>query len=192
MNKYKVAISDTDILINLAKIDRLDLLDLLFDEIIIPQFIYEKELPKNAGKLFGKINTKILDDKSTFKVIDRKKDFVINKLAEPIIDEKYCCIGRGESECAGYASATGTNIIVSDNTSDFKWLEDDYIMLTHNNLLAICVHYKMLNENEAEQIYEQINDTLTRPSTLCFLDVYSKSMARFKRKGWNDILGIKE
>ena len=36
MKKYTAAISDTDILINLAKVDRLDLLSLLFSKIIIP------------------------------------------------------------------------------------------------------------------------------------------------------------
>ena len=61
MKKHKIAISDTDILINLAKIDRLDLLDLLFDEIIIPHYVYDKELSKKAGKLFRKINLKIND-----------------------------------------------------------------------------------------------------------------------------------
>ena len=39
MKKYTVAISDTDILINLAKVDRLDLLILLFSKIIIPFFV---------------------------------------------------------------------------------------------------------------------------------------------------------
>lgn len=191
MKKHKIAISDTDILINLAKIDRLDLLDLLFDEIIIPHYVYDKELSEKAGKLFGKINFKINDDESIFKVVDRKKDFVINKLAEPIIREKYNYIGKGESECAGYASAIGTSIIVSDNTSDFKWLDDEYIMLTHNNILAICVNCNLITNEEAEKIYTSINDTLSYPSNLSFSQVYSKSISRFKKKGWDNILGIK-
>lgn len=191
MKKHKIAISDTDILINLAKIDRLDLLDLLFDEIIIPHYVYDKELSKKAGKLFRKINLKINDDDSIFKVVDRKKDFVINKLAEPIIREKYNYIGKGESECAGYASAIGTSIIVSDNKSDFKWLDDEYIMLTHNNILAICVNRNLITNEEAENIYTSINDTLSNPSSLNFSQVYSKSISRFKKKGWDNILGIK-
>jgi len=36
--RYIGAISDTDILINLAKVDRLDILECLFKEIIIPQY----------------------------------------------------------------------------------------------------------------------------------------------------------
>lgn len=191
MKKYKIAISDTDILINLAKIDRLDLLDLLFDEIIIPHYVYDKELSKKAGKLFGKINSKINKENSIFKVVDRKKDFVINKLAEPIIREKYNFIGKGESECAGYASAIGTNIIVSDNKSDFKWLEDEYIMLTHNNILAICVNFNLITYEEAKEIYTSINNTLSYPSSLNFSEVYSKSINRFKKKEWDKILGLK-
>ena len=190
MKKHKIAISDTDILINLAKIDRLDLLDLLFDEIIIPHYVYDKELSKKAGKLFRKINLKINDSDSIFKVVDRKKDFVINKLAEPIIREKYNYIGKGESECAGYASAIGTSIIVSDNKSDFKWLDDEYIMLTHNNILAICVNRNLITNEEAENIYTSINNTLSYPSSLNFSQVYLKSISRFRKKGWDNILGI--
>ena len=39
MMKYRGAISDTDILINLFKGDCINLLELLFDEIAVPQFI---------------------------------------------------------------------------------------------------------------------------------------------------------
>lgn len=191
MKKYKIAISDTDILINLAKIDRLDVLDLLFDEIIIPHYVYDKELSKKAGKLLRKINSKINQEDSIFKVVNRKDDYVINKLAEPVIREKYKYIGKGESECAGYASAMGTSIIVSDNKSDFSWLEDEYIMLTHNNILAICVNFKLITYEEAEEIYISINNTLSYPSSLNFSQVYSKSINRFNKKGWNDVLGIK-
>ena len=38
--RYIGAISDTDILINLARVDRLGVLEYLFKKIIIPQYIY--------------------------------------------------------------------------------------------------------------------------------------------------------
>jgi predicted nucleic acid-binding protein len=44
--RYTGAISDADILINLAKVNRLDILELLFKEIIIPQFVYDVEIKK--------------------------------------------------------------------------------------------------------------------------------------------------
>lgn len=47
--RYVGAISDTDILINLAKVARLDILEHLFEEIIIPQYIYD-ELCRKAGR----------------------------------------------------------------------------------------------------------------------------------------------
>lgn len=64
-------------------------------------------------------------------------------------------------------------------------------MLTHNNILAICVNGNLLKNEEAESIYTSINGTLSYPSSLNFKQVYSKSISRFKRKGWSDILGIK-
>jgi hypothetical protein len=51
--RYTGAISDADILINLARVNRLDILELLFKEIIIPQFVYNIEIKKNAGRYYG-------------------------------------------------------------------------------------------------------------------------------------------
>ena len=51
--RYSGAISDADILINLARVNRLDILELLFKEIIIPQFAYDIEIKKNAGRYYG-------------------------------------------------------------------------------------------------------------------------------------------
>ena len=46
--RYIGAISDTDILINFAKVNRLDVLEYLFEEIIIPQYIYDFEIKIKA------------------------------------------------------------------------------------------------------------------------------------------------
>lgn len=86
--KYKGAISDADILINLAKVDRLDILDLLFEEIIIPKYIYDNEIKKKAGRYYGAINEVVHMDGSIFKVVDRKKDISINMIARDIIEDK--------------------------------------------------------------------------------------------------------
>ena len=49
--RYTGAVSDADILINFAKVNRLDVFELLFKEIIIPQFVYDIEIKNNAGRL---------------------------------------------------------------------------------------------------------------------------------------------
>lgn len=41
--KYTAAISDTDILIHFAKINKLGVLELLFSEIIVPYFVFDRE-----------------------------------------------------------------------------------------------------------------------------------------------------
>ena len=63
-------------------------------------------------------------------------------------------------------------------------------MLTHNNILAICVNRNLITNEEAENIYTSINNTLSYPSSLNFSQVYLKSISRFKKKGWDNILGI--
>lgn len=41
--RYVGAISDTDILINIAMVDRFDILEYLFEQIIIPQYVFDIE-----------------------------------------------------------------------------------------------------------------------------------------------------
>lgn len=187
--RYVGAISDADILINLARVNRLDVLELLFEEIIIPQFVYDIEIKKNAGKCYGVINQAIHKDGSIFKVVDRKKDISVNILARGIIEDKKKVIGPGESECAGYAQALRIPIIISDNYTEFKWL-DEFITLTHNNILALCVYFGEITKSEAEDIFNQINDKLTRPTGDTFEDQYGKAFIRFERNGWKKYLGI--
>ena len=142
--RYIGAISDADILINLARVNRLDISEILFEKIIIPQFVYDIEIKKNAGKYYGVIYRAIHKNGSIFQVVDRKKDVSINMLARHIIEEKKKVIGPGESECAGYAQALRIPII-SDNYTEFKWL-DEFITLTHTNILALCVYFVRLRK----------------------------------------------
>lgn len=188
--KYKGAISDTDILINLAKGDCLNLLEFLFDEIIIPQFIFDKELSKKAGVSYTKIVQAINNENSIFKVVDRFNDKLINNIAKDIILEKKKLIGPGESECAGYAAALGIPIIISDNYTEFKWLEEEYITLTHRNILTLCVYFDYISKETAKDMFNNINSSLSHSSCLSFEEFYSKSIRRFNEKGWCEFLGL--
>jgi predicted nucleic acid-binding protein len=190
MQKYTAAISDTDILINLAKVDRLDLLSLLFSKIIIPFFVYDYELRKKTGIYFSKIEAEIKKENSIFEIVNREDDIIVNKLATPVIRKKKDSIGPGESECAGYASALGVPIIISDNHTEFKWLQE-YITLIHNNIIRLCIYFKLISDIEGEEIFNSINDLLSRPSRLTFDLVYTRSFKRFKYSGWNEYLGVK-
>jgi predicted nucleic acid-binding protein len=190
MQKYIAAISDTDILINLAKVDRLDLLSLLFSKIIIPFFVYDYELRKKTGIYFSKIEAEIKKENSIFEIVNREDDVIVNKLATPVIREKKDSIGPGESECAGYASALGVPIIISDNHTEFKWLQE-YITLTHNNIISLCIYFKLISDIEGEEVFNSINDLLSRPTRLTFDLVYTRSFKRFKDSGWNEYLGVK-
>ena len=123
----------------------MDISEILFEKIIIPQFVYDIEIKKNAGKYYGVIYRAIHKNGSIFQVVDRKKDVSINMLARHIIEEKKKVIGPGESECAGYAQALRIPIIISDNYTEFKWL-DEFITLTHTNILSLCVYLVRLRK----------------------------------------------
>lgn len=187
--QYMGAISDTDILIHLAMVNRLDILEYLFKEIIIPQYVYDVEIKKKAGRYYDTINQTIKKEGSIFKILDRKNDIALNILAKDIIDDKRKIIGPGESECAGYAQALKISIIISDNYTEFKWL-NEFITLTYKNILTLCVYFHSITYEEAEYIYNQINSGLEHPSTNTFNEQYGKSIRNFKAKGWETYLGL--
>lgn len=191
MRKYEAAISDTDILINLAKVDRLDILELVFSKIVIPHFVYDVELRRKAKSLFCKIEAEINRQGSIIKVVDRKEDFATNKLAKMTIEKYKKYVGPGESECAGYAEALGIPIIISDNSTEFEWMDDRYIMLTHIDILVICTRFKLLSDMEADKVYSDINNLLTHPSSITFDTRYIRSLKAISNKGWDKPLGLK-
>ena len=76
-------------------------------------------------------------------MLDRKKDKSINILAKDIIEEMRKVIGPGESECAGYAHALRIPIIISDNYTEFKWM-DEFITLTPVSYTHLDVYKRQL------------------------------------------------
>ena len=66
---------------------------------------------------------------------------------------------------------------------------DDFITLTHRNILALCVYFGNIKQSEAEEIFNRINNQLIYPTQDTFNDQYKKSMRRFYKKGWEAYLG---
>lgn len=188
--RYIGAVSDTDILINLAKVDKLDVLEFLFEEIVIPAYVYEFEVRNKAGIYYSVIKNAVDKPGSIFKVLDRKVDSAINLLANDTIEDYKKVIGPGESECAGYAWALRIPIIISDNYTEHKWLDDQFITLTHRNILTLCVHFGDIDMVEGEVIFNNINSQLQYPTTVPFTEHQARSMNKFSQKGWDKYLGI--
>jgi len=164
--KYIAAISDADILIHLAKANALDILPLLFESIVIPKYVFEREIKVKAGTYLSAIQQYIGNDK-LLRVEDRESNRVINQLAKPIIEDKHVMVGRGESECAGYATAMGIPIIISDNENEFRYFAE-YVMLTYYNILTLLVHWNHLGQKVAKSKYEDVNNIMGHSSTKTF------------------------
>ena len=79
--------------------------------------------------------------------------------------------------------------IISDNYTEFKWM-DEFITLTHRNILALCVYFGDIEHSEAEDIFNQINGQLSYPTQDTFDDQYRKAMKRFSKNSWEAYLGI--
>jgi len=186
--KYIAAISDADILIHLAKANALDILPLLFEKIIIPKYVFEREIKGKAGNYLSAIEQYIGSDK-LLRVEDRESDRVVNMLAKPIIEDKRVMVGRGESECAGYATAMGIPIIISDNETEFRYFEE-YVMLTYYNILTLLVHWNYLDQEMGKRKYEDINGILGYPSGKTFEIRQRETLNKIRKNEWEKPLGF--
>jgi predicted nucleic acid-binding protein len=189
--KLKASISDTDILVNFSSVNRLDILELLFSEIVIPEYILEKELHRRFPAAYAKVIRKINDPSSPFIKKDRRKERPLNFVAKPVIEEYNGLVGPGESECAGYAAALEIPIIISDNKNEFEYMEDEFIMLKHIDLLTLLVFYGVMSHSSAEKVYDDINNTKSRPSSILFSIHYDRAMVRIRDNEWGQYLGVK-
>ena len=186
--KYVAAISDTDILIHLTKAGHLSLLDQLFEAIYLPEYILVKELRKKAGTLFYDIEKIVKDPGSIFVIVaENDMDLTQKKIKKLTLNEIGDLVGRGEAECAALSKAKDIPIIISDNSTEFKFLSD-FIMLTFFDLLALCVHQEILNAEEAEAIYLDVNNILDYKSSDNFEVKCRRTMVRIEANGWNKIL----
>ena len=184
------AISDADILIHLARADELDILALLFEKIIVPQYVLEREIKRKAGNCLATI-LRYIEAGTLFEVVDRQADSTVNKLALPVIEDKNVVVGRGESECAGYAAALGIDIIISNNSTEFKWLNEN-VMLTYYDILALNVHFRHMDQVTANGKYEKINAILDQPSGRGFQQRQRETFETIGENDWDIPLGLRK
>jgi predicted nucleic acid-binding protein len=193
MKKLQATVSDSDILINLVKIDRLDVLESLFNQIIVPKYILNRELTKIHRPAYTQVYRKTNVQNGTFQLKDREKDKALDLLAKPVIEHYDGYIGPGESECAGYASALGIGIIVSDNTNDFAELEEEFIMLTHVDVLVLLVKFEIMSVEDAKAVYDAVNAMKEEKYrfSATFEQQINIRLKRIRMHGWDQFLGLK-
>lgn len=151
----------------------------------------EKELQRKFPAEYAKVIGKINYPSSPFVKKDRRKERTLNFVAKPVIADYNGLVGPGESECAGYAAALEIPIIISDNKNEFEYMEDEFIMLKHSDLLTLLVFYGIMNHSSAEKVYVDINNTKSRPSSILFSTHYDRALVRIRDNGWGQYLGVK-
>lgn len=150
--------------------------------------MYEREIKRKAGRYLGAIQAEI---GKIIEIIDHLNDPTYNEHRQVIESEmKYASqvVGRGEAYCQGISVALGIPIVISDNINDLKWL--DTIMLTHYGILTVCVKLNLMNFEEAEKRYKQLNSILDNPSGKSFKQRYKESITLFTEKDWNGSLEL--
>lgn len=192
--KLRASVGDTDFLINVTKSGRIDIFENIFTEVIIPAYIAEREMI-NHGKeeRFFLKKHKRINPSSPIVFKDREKEGKLyNKIALTEFRKRLEEIDQGEAECCGYAKASNTKIILSDNKRDYSDMENaGYILLGHREILTLNAFYGVMTKCDCETIYDSINNSLSAPSSFDFNDTYDRALKRIRDNGWNEHLNIK-
>lgn len=193
--KFEAAISDTDILIDLFKSGTFQILDLLFHKIYIPELIFEKELIKvvkqhNDISLVALI-TILKDKNSPFEIVyETDLDIVTKNIKKALVKERKDLAGSGEVECACYAKASNINFVVSNNHTEFRFLNDIAVMLSYYHILSICVFHNKINRDDAATLYNMVNSIKSNPSCHSFEQKLEESWAYFSESKYLEVLKL--
>lgn len=197
IEKFKAAISDTDIILDLYKSDLFSLLGILFEKIFITELVYERELKKVARSKM-KINyadliRKIEDEESIFEIVYEKDlDIETKNIKKIVKNERKYWVGPGEVDCAAYAHASSIDFVVSNNHTEFEFLNDICIMLSYDHILTISVLHDKLTFQEAKTMYRKINSQKKHSSSHSFKKKMELSKEYFNKCNYTQILKIED
>ena len=178
----RAAISDTDILIHLYETDLLDVIENLFEEIYVPRKIMQELQKKNkevatlvrkrhnAGEKF--INT---EDKKF-----EKQNAQAMKKAREYNDH----IDDGEAHCIAYSYVLGIPIVISNNSREFKFIEEYVIPLNFPRILYIAEIKGILTSTEANTRFTTINQNMSRPSSKKYSDWKDEMDVLLEKDDW--------
>jgi len=144
------AVVNSSPLIFLAKINRLNLLNKLFDEVIIPKAVYEEAV------LNGKRDkTEIIKNLNWIKVEEVKNRRLINFLMN--------FIDYGESEVIAYAVENNIDLVVLDD-KDARKIAREFYLKVIGTLGILIISKKKGYINELKPIIEKLGDNNFRIS----------------------------
>ncbi len=150
-----IVISDTTPIIALIKINRIDLLEKLFDEVLIPEAVFD-ELTTNS--LFA--NETAIVKSSTF----LKKTSVQNKKSLQIL-QAASGLDDGESQAIILADELKSDALIIDEKKGRKVAQQLGITITGTIGILIQAHNEgMISSDEIKQYLEQLKNSNIRLS----------------------------
>ncbi|MEK5063648.1 hypothetical protein [Cytobacillus sp. FSL R5-0596] len=190
--KYRASVADADLLIHLGKADCLDILEHLFDEVVVPKYILDNEmLKKNRYQRTKVAQYNRKNSSALFQFKDKEQNKAFKSIVNRERSEMLKYVDQGEAECCGYAKALKIEIIISDNKNDYPDMEErGYILLGHRDLLPLLVFFNLMSKQDVESIYNTINAGMSKKSSFSFDETYDRSLQRIREKGWSEKLGF--
>lgn len=150
-----IIISDTTPIISLIKIQRLDLLEKLFGEVLIPEAVF-RELTTNET---FKNESTIVKSSKFIKTspIKNKKSLEILQAASGLDD--------GESEAIILADELKSDVLIIDERKGRKVAQNLGIVITGTVGILIQAHYEnMISEEEVKICFEYLKNSSIRLS----------------------------
>ncbi|KKM11534.1 hypothetical protein SY88_07460 [Clostridiales bacterium PH28_bin88] len=158
---YRVCISDADVLINLIKAECIEILRLMFEEVVIPEKIREEVSQKTKGQDFNRAI-----QAGWIRVVSFKDLSPVQKAAIEIFNTSYRdALDDGERHAAALANELGIRILLSNDKGARRIIEHNtgIHVMSHWEYLVWCVSEDKLSVDEGESYYKAVEAILDRP-----------------------------
>lgn len=160
-----IVISDTTPLITLLKIDRIDLLEIIFKEVIIPKTVYNELISKNYADEAKTINDskfiKVIEYKDKKKIKDIKDNYSLD-LGESesialALSYKECTLIVDELKARKVALRMGLKITGSIGIILYSY---DKGYINKEEVLSYLETFKLTNRYISDNLYEKLRNKI--------------------------------
>jgi len=180
MISSRVCISDADVLIKICNSGHLEILSLLFEQVIIPAKVYEEVLRK-LRRYRSHLTQAI--DKQLIKIISFSQLKPIQRQGiESFLESYRDSMDDGELHATALANEFSIDLMLIDDRNAIRLIKNctEIICVTHWEYIHLCIASNKLAFEDGQAIFESINSTVTHPIGIPFAELMKRAAEKFK------------
>lgn len=176
----KVCISDADVLIKLCNAGHIEILGLMFEEVIIPEKVYlevVKKLEHHKDHFVKVIKEKLI------KVMNLS-DLELNQRQgiDSFLISYRDSLDDGELHATALANELGIRLMLTDDRNATRLIQfcTDIMCVTHWEYICLCISEKKLSPQDGQAVFEKINALVSHPISVQFVELMKRAELKFK------------